>query len=255
MSRQSKTALSRLPNTASDRRVKISDAIYQAFVLLFTGDATLWQIVWVSIKTSLLALLCATPLAVWSGYQIASTAFHGRRIVIWLLQAALSFPTVLIGLLLYLLLSRQGIFGSWHWLFSQSGIVAGQVLIALPVLTALTLSAVQAADTCYAETAITLGAGRWQVMRTVLHEVRFGVMAALINGFGRVLSEVGCAMMVGGNIAGETRTITTAIALETSKGEFAQGIALGVVLIAFALCMNAALLLLQGNTWNAEQIR
>jgi len=92
-------------------------------------------------------------------------------------------------------------------------------------------------------------------MLTVLYEVRFGVMAALINGFGRVLSEVGCAMMVGGNIAGETRTITTAIALETSKGEFAQGIALGTVLIVLALLMNAALLLLQGDTRNAEHLQ
>ena len=235
--------------------MQISDAIYQAFILLFTGDAALWQIIWVSLKTSLLALLYATPLAVWVGYQIAMHRFPARRWLIWLLQAALSFPTVLIGLLLYLLLSRQGVLGSWHWLFTQAGIVAGQVLIALPVLTALSLSAVQAADTRVAETAITLGAGRWQVMCTVLHEVRFAVMAALINGFGRVLSEVGCAMMVGGNIAGATRTITTAIALETSKGEFAQGIALGVVLIAFALLMNAALMLLQGNTRNAEHLR
>jgi tungstate transport system permease protein len=112
---------------------------------------------------------------------------------------------------------------------------------------------VQAADPRLAETAITLGASRWRVMRTVLHEVRFGVMAALINGFGRVISEVGCAMMVGGNIAGETRTITTAIALETSKGEFAQGIALGIVLIAFALVINAALILLQGDVQTARR--
>jgi tungstate transport system permease protein len=132
-------------------------------------------------------------------------------------------------------------------LFTQSGIVMGQVLIVLPVLTAFSRAAIQAADPRIAETAVTLGASRWRVMATVLHEVRFGVMAAIITGFGRVISEVGCAIMVGGNIAGDTRTITTAIALETSKGEFAQGIALGIVLVAVALAINALLLLLQGD--------
>jgi tungstate transport system permease protein len=228
--------------------MSISAAVVDAFALLFSGDPELWQIVWVSLKTSVLGLALATVPAVLAGYLIASSQFRGRRVLIWLVQAALSLPTVLIGLLLYLLLSRQGAFGSLHWLFSQSGIILGQALIAMPVLIALTLSAVQAADPRLAETAITLGARRWQVMLTVMHEVRFGVMAALIYGFGRVISEVGCAMMVGGNIAGQTRTITTAIALETSKGEFAQGIALGVVLITLALLLNAALLLLQGDT-------
>ena len=226
----------------------LSEAIRAAFVLLFSGDPGLWQIVWVSLSTSVTGLLLAAPLAIFAGYLIASGRFVGRRFVIWLAQVTLSFPTVLVGLLLYLLLSRHGPAGQLHWLFSQSGLVAGQVLIALPVLLAFTLAAVQAADSRLAETAITLGASSWRVMWTVLREVRFGVMAAVITGFGRVISEVGCAMMVGGNIAGETRTITTAIALETSKGDFAQGIALGLVLIVLALVINAALLVLQGNT-------
>lgn len=227
--------------------MSIGAAIQQAFTLLFSGDPELWQIIWVSLKTSSMALLLACVPAVGLGYLIASSRFHGRRILIWLLQTALALPTVLIGLLLYLLLSRQGALGSLHWLYSQTGIILGQSLLALPLLIAFTLSAVQAADPRLAETAMTLGAGRWRVMWTVLYEVRFGVVAALIHGFGRVLSEVGCAMMVGGNIAGQTRTITTAIALETAKGEFALGIALGVVLISFALIFNAALMLLQGD--------
>ena len=230
-------------------------AVQDAFVLLVSGDAALWQVIWVSVKTTLLALLIATPIAVGCGYAIASHAFFGRRVLIWLAQVSLSLPTVLIGLLLYLLLSRRGPLGELGWLFSQTGIVAGQVIIALPVLVAFTLAAVQAADVRLAETAITLGASRWRVMLTVLHEVRFGVMAAVINGFGRVISEVGCAMMVGGNIAGETRTITTAIALETSKGEFAQGIALGIVLVSIALVINAGLMLLQGDAHAAPAVR
>jgi tungstate transport system permease protein len=228
------------------------DSIGAAFALLLSGDRALWQIVWVSLKTSLSALLLASPFAVALGYLLATRTFPGHRIVIWLAQAAVSLPTVLIGLLLYLTLSRHGPFGGLQWLFTQTGIVTGQILIVLPVLVAFTLAAVQAADPRLAETAITLGASRWRVMFTVLHEVRFGVMAALINGFGRVISEVGCAMMVGGNIAGETRTITTAIALETSKGEFAQGIALGIVLVAFALLINASLMVLQGDVRAAK---
>jgi len=222
-------------------------AIRDAFALLFSGDAELWQIIWVSLKTTLIALVLATPLAVMAGYAIAAHPFRGRRVAIWLVQASLSLPTVLIGLLLYLMLSRQGPLGGLQWLFSQTGIIAGQVLIALPVLIAFSLAAVQAADPRIAETAITLGASRWRAMRTVLYEVRFGVMAAIISGFGRVISEVGCAIMIGGNIAGETRTMTTAIALQTSKGEFAQGIALGIVLVTIALLINAGLVLLQGD--------
>jgi tungstate transport system permease protein len=230
------------------------EATRGAFGLLLSGDATLWSIVWISLKTSVAALLLAAPLAVALGYAIASYRFPGRRVAIWLVQATLSLPTVLTGLLLYLLLSRQGPWGSLQWLFSQPGVILGQFAIAMPVLVAFTLAAVQAADPRYAETAIAHGASGWRTMFTVLHEVRYGVMAAVISGFGRVISEVGCALMVGGNIAGETRTITTAIALETSKGEFAQGIALGMVLIVIALLMNGALMFLQGDA-HAARVR
>jgi tungstate transport system permease protein len=222
-----------------------------ALQLLFSGDSSLWGIIAVSLRTSLFSLCIAAPVALLLGYQLAMARFTGRRFCIWLIQASLSFPTVLIGLLLYLLLSRQGMLGSWHWLFTTKAIMAGQVLIAMPVLIAFVLTAVQAADPRIAETAWTLGANRWQVMLTVLRELRFAVIAALIHGFGRVISEVGCAMMVGGNIADDTRTMTTAIALETSKGEFAQGIALGLVLLLCALLMNAILLLLQGDAGHA----
>lgn len=225
----------------------LTEAIRDAFSLLLSGDAALWRIIWVSLKTTVLALLIATPLAVVGGYAIAAHAFRARRLLIWLVQASLSLPTVLVGLLLYLMLSRQGPLGGLQWLFSQPGIVAGQVLIVLPVLTAFSLAAVQGADLRLAETAITLGASRWRVMCTVLHEVRFGVMAAVISGFGRAIAEVGCAIMVGGNIEDATRTMTTAIALQTSKGEFAQGIALGIVMVTIALLINALLVLLQGD--------
>lgn len=228
----------------------LSDATTRAFALLLRGDAALWQIVWVSVKTALSGLLLATPPAVVLGYLIAMHRFPGRRIAVWLAQAALSLPTVLIGLFLYLMLSRSGPLGTLDWLFSQRGIIAGQCIIGLPVLLAFTLAAVQAVDPRYAETALAHGASRLRVMFSVLHEARYGVMAAVISGFGRVISEVGCALMVGGNIEGHTRTITTAIALETSKGDFAQAIALGIVLVTLALAMNGMLVLLQGDAHN-----
>jgi tungstate transport system permease protein len=230
------------------------DASIAAFRLLLSGDAALWSIVWLSLGTSVVALVLAAPPAILLGYGIASHRFPARRLVIWLVQASLSLPTVLVGLLLYMLLSRQGPMGFLQWLFTQQGVILGQVIVALPVLVAFTLAAVQAADPRYAETAIAHGASRWRTMFTVLHEVRFAVFAAIISGFGRVISEVGCALMVGGNIAGHTRTITTAIALETSKGEFAQGIALGAVLIVIALLMNGALMFLQGDA-HAARVR
>ncbi len=225
--------------------MSLLDATQQAFLRLFSGDAELWRIVWISLKVSLTALVLATPIAVAFGFWVASNRFPGRRAVIVLLQGMLSFPTVVVGLILYLLLSRSGPLGSWHLLFTQDAMILGQAIIAFPVLAAFTLAAVQGCDPRLRETAVSLGAGPVRSALTTLFEVRFAVIAGVLNGFGRVISEVGCAMMVGGNIAGLTRNIPTAIALETSKGDFAQGIALGVVLMAFALGVTALLALVQ----------
>ena len=223
------------------------DTTREAFRLLFSGDPTLWGIVWVSIKVSVLALILAGPLAVVVGFLLAHAAFPGRRLLVILVQAFQSFPTVVVGLLLYLLLSRQGPLGALHLLFTQPAMILGQMAIAFPVLAAYTLTAVQGADPRAYETAVSLGAGRLRAAMTTLWEVRFGVMAAVFMGFGRIISEIGCSLMVGGNIAGLTRNISTAIALETSKGEFAQGVALGIVLIVMALAVNVALAAVQGQ--------
>jgi tungstate transport system permease protein len=219
----------------------------QAFALLFSGDAELWTIIWISLRVSLIALAVATPPAVVLGYALAQTRFPGRRILVVLIQGLLSFPTVVVGLILYILLTRQGPLGSWQLLFTQEAMIMGQAVIAFPVLAAFALAAVQGADPRAHETAVSLGASPLRAALTTLLEVRFAVVAGVFNGFGRVISEVGCAMMVGGNIAGVTRNIPTAIALETSKGDFAQGIALGVVLMLFALGISITLGLLQGR--------
>ncbi len=227
--------------------MNIWEATREAFALLFSGNAELWRIIFISLRVSLTALLIATPCAILLGYGLATFRFHGRRALVVVLQSMLSFPTVVVGLILYLLFTRRGPLGDFHLLFTQDAMIIGQAIIAFPVLAAFTLAAVQGADGRIRETALSLGASNWRAALTTLREVRFGVMAGVFNGFGRVISEVGCSMMVGGNIAGVTRNIPTAIALETSKGEFAQGIALGVVLIAVALGVNIALSVVQGS--------
>ncbi len=222
-------------------------ATKEALRLLVTFDATLWGIVWISLKVSITALLIATPLAVVTGFVLATVAFPGRRAVVVVLQSFLSFPTVVVGLVLYVLLARSGPLGEMGLLYTQTAMILGQAIIAFPVLAAFTLASVQGADRIVRETAVSLGATRTRAALTTLFEVRFAVMAGLFNGFGRVISEVGCAMMVGGNIAGVTRNIPTAISLETAKGEFAQGIALGIVLIVLALVINAVFHFFQGE--------
>jgi len=143
-----------------------------------------------------------------------------------------------VGLLLYLLLSRQGPLGALHLLFTQPAMILGQMVIAFPVLAAYTLTAVQGADPRTYETAASLGAGLVRAAMTTLWEVRFGVMAAVFMGFGRIISEIGCSLMVGGNIAGLTRNIPTAIALETSKGDLPLALGLGMVLVAIIIGVN-----------------
>jgi len=221
--------------------MSLLEATREAFQRLFALDAELWTVVGISLKVSITALVIATPFAVALGFWVASNRFPGRRALILTLQGMLSFPTVVVGLILYLLLSRSGPLGPWHLLFTQDAMIAGQAIIAFPVLAAFTLAAVHGADPRLRETATSLGAGSLRSALTTLYEVRFAVIAAVLNGFGRVISEVGCSMMVGGNISGFTRNIPTAIALETSKGDFAQGIALGAVLMVFALLVTILL--------------
>ncbi|MBA4093952.1 MAG: ABC transporter permease [Candidatus Accumulibacter sp.] len=227
--------------------MELLETTRQALLLLFSADAELWGIVGVSLSVSLIAMAVALPVGVGMGYLLANAEFPGRRPLIVLIQGLLASPTVVVGLLLYLLLSRQGAFGQLQLLFTQTAMIVGQVLIALPVLIAFSLSALQSADPRARETALALGASGPRVAWTMLVEVRFALMAAVCNAFGRVVSEVGCSLMVGGNIAGVTRNIPTAIALETSKGEFAQGVALGIVLLVVALGVNSAFAFFQGG--------
>lgn len=225
----------------------IAESTQQALILLFGGDPDLWVIIGISFKVSLTALLIATPFAVAMAFLLAFGRFPGRRLLITMFNTLLSFPAVVVGLTFYILLSRQGPLGEWQLLFTQPAMVIGQIALALPILIAMGHSSLQATDRRAWETARTLGASRTRAMMTLMREARFGLLAALLAAFGRIIAEVGASMMLGGNILHYTRNIPTAIALETSKGEFAQGIALGLVLLIMAFLLNGLLQVVQGK--------
>ena len=201
--------------------------------------------VWVSLYTSLLAIVIAALIGIPVGAAIGLGRFPGRRLLTTLLNTLMALPTVVVGLILFGFFSRQGPLGPLGLLFTPWAMIAGQVVLATPIVANYTLAAVAGADPRILPTALTLGAGRLRGTWQLLLEVRFGMLAAIVAGFGRVIAEVGVAMMLGGNIRGTTRTMTTAIALETSKGEFAFGLALGIVLMSVALIINLFLNLLQ----------
>ncbi len=224
------------------------DSIRSAIVLLFSFDEELLSIVTVSLTVSsmstLLASLCGLPL----GFLVAFTVFPGKRFVITCLNTLLALPTVVIGLVVYSFISRRGILGPLELLYTQKAIVIGQVILIIPVITTLTIAAISRIDKRYRKTALTLGANRYQMAWVVFKEARYGIIAAVIAAFGRVIAEVGISMMLGGNAKGFTRTMTTAMALEYDKGEFILAVALGMVLMCFAFGINLLFHFFQGRT-------
>ena len=225
----------------------LSAATSQSLQLLLSGDTELWAIILLSFSVSLRAIAIATPVALLLAFALAHLRFPGRRVLISTFGALQSIPAVVVGLTVYLTFSRSGPMGDLRLLFTQTAMIVGQILLCLPLLVALCHAAFQGADRRVWETALTLGATPLRALFTLMHEVRFGLIAAILTGFGRIIAEVGCSMMVGGNILNHTRNIPTAIAMETSKGDFAQAIALGAVLLLMALGLNGLLAFLQGH--------
>ena len=221
------------------------DSLLTAFELILGFDREVRMAVWTSLYTSSCSIVIAALLGVPIGLWLGLNRFRGRRLLIALLNTLMALPTVVVGLLLFGLLSRQGPLGPLGLLFTPLAMIAGQTVLAAPIVANLVLAAVTGADQRIINTALTLGASRLQAAIQLLREIRFGVMAAVIAGFGRVIAEVGVAMMLGGNIRNSTRTMTTAIALETSKGEFAFGLALGIIPLSVALIVNLFLNALQ----------
>jgi tungstate transport system permease protein len=221
---------------------------FKACGLIFSLDREVLGIALLSLRVSAMATFLASVAGIPIGFIIGTEVFFGKRILITLFNTLMAFPTVVVGLLLYTLISRQGPLGTLGLLFTPWAMVIGQFILATPIIVALTISATQGIDPRVRLTALSMGANRFQSAWTVLSEARFALISAVIAGFGRVITEVGCALMVGGNIRGYTRTMTTAIALETAKGEFAFSLALGFILLMVAFCVNIFFHWLQGRT-------
>jgi tungstate transport system permease protein len=223
------------------------EGIKEAIRLIISLDNEVSRTVLLSLRISLTATLLASLVGIPLGFLISTREFFLKRPVITFFNTLLSLPTVVVGLFLYSLLSKRGPLGLLDLLFTPSAMMLGQFILATPIIVAFAISAIQALDPRIKWTAMTLGAGPVCTAVAVLSEARFALTSAVIAGFGRVIAEVGAAMMVGGNIKGYTRVMTTAIALETSKGEFAFALSLGFILIAVAFSVNILFHYFQGK--------
>jgi len=226
----------------------ITDSFISAILLIASLNPEVLSIVWVSLKVSGISTFFASLMGVPLGFLIAYGSFKGKRILIICLNTMLALPTVVIGLFVYSFISRRSILGSLDLLYTQKAIVIGQIILILPIVATLTIAAISRIDERYRKTAMTLGANRWQTACVIFREARFGIVAAVIAAFGRVIAEVGISMMLGGNAKGFTRTMTTAMALEYDKGEFILAVALGIILLVLSFGINLIFNFFQGRT-------
>lgn len=213
-------------------------ALSQAFWLLVTLDADLMEIVLRSLKVTITAVVIASLIGLPVGAWLAIRRFRYRRYVIAFINALMGLPPVVVGLIVYILLSRAGPFGVLDLLFTPTAMVIAQIIIILPILISITHQSIRDLWSIYHDLLISIGASRWQRMMTLLWDARRALLTAVLAGFGRAIGEVGAIMIVGGNIDHVTRVLTTAIALETGKGDFALALALGLVLILIAILLN-----------------
>ncbi len=219
--------------------------IWQAFIkaieLIVSLDPEVIEIAGRSLMISLTSALLASLMCIPLASLIHFHTFRGKRILVSVIQTFFSIPTVAIGLFVFVLFSRAGPLGGTNLLFTPTVMVIGQMILITPILLGLTISALRGVDKAIRDTALSLGASNFQTMMAILREARYAVVAAVTMGFGRAISEVGIALIVGGNIRGFTRVMTTAISLETSKGELELSIALAIILLALALIVNIVL--------------
>ena len=215
-------------------------ALRHSLELLFSGDREIWWTIGTTLQFSFWSTVLAIVPGVPAGAALFLGRFRGRRALAATVNAIMSVPTVVIGLFVYSFLSRSGPLGGLGWLYAPAGVIAGQSILAFPLVIAMTYTGLQKLDPRYHETLLTLGAGRWRRLLGILKEGRFVMLQTVLAALGRVSGEVGVSMMLGGNIRWYTRTITTTIALEAGKGPFERAVALGVVLLAIALIINMA---------------
>ena len=223
----------------------IFSGFYKGIILIFSGDAEIFSVVRLSLTVSVLATAAAVLAGVPLGGWIAVKKFPLKKLLIALVNTGMGLPPVVAGLVVMLFLSRSGPLGFLNWLYTPTGMIAVQFIIALPIITALSISAMQSVDPKFYRQVLTLGASDWQAIKICLKELRLTVLAAVIAGFGRLVAEVGAVMIVGGNIRHQTRVLTTATVMETQMGNFDMAIALGLILLTLSFAVNLALTLIQ----------
>ena len=223
----------------------IAEGVLEAFRLLLVGDPEVWRITLRSLQISITATLLSLIVGIPAGTALALTRFPGRGLLVSLVNTGMGLPPVVVGLFVTILLWRNGVLGALELLYTPSAMVLAQLVIAAPIVTGLTLAAVQQIPEHFRLQILALGASRLQMTWVLVKEARLPMLAALMAGFGGVISEVGASMMVGGNIKGDTRVLTTATVLETGKGNFDIAIALSVILLAITFLVNWALTSIQ----------
>lgn len=223
----------------------ILEGLINALHLLLIGDPQTYSAIRVTVQVSTYSMLASLAMGLPLGFLLGYSNFPRKKMVRTIVDTLLSLPTVLIGLLVYAFVSRRGPLGELGLLFTLPAIAIGQTILALPIVVALSATAVESLDQRLHTTLLTLGANKRQFLLSNLWEARYGLLAAGVTSYGRVLTEVGISMMIGGNIKWHTRTITTAIALETGKGQFGMGIALGLVLMLLAFMVNLSVFFLR----------
>jgi len=223
------------------------EGFFQAFDLIVSLDPVLYEIIWFSLYVSGVALGYSTLVGIPLGVLLAFKRFVGRRLIMALLYTGMGFPPVVVGLFVYLMLSRSGPVGNLGWLFTPRAIITAQTIIAFPLVAGFTMAAVMGVDPNMRRQLMALGATGWQATLAILAEARVGVIVSIIAGFGSVISEVGAVILVGGNIEGKTRTLTTAVVLETRKGNFDLAIALGIILLLISFFINLIMIRTQGR--------
>ena len=217
---------------------ELGEAFVIALRLIFTGDAEVYQVTLRTLAISCTSTAIGTLLFLPLGSLVHSYQFRGKRLLVTVIRTLYSMPTVFVGLLVFIFLSRAGPLGGLGLLFTPTAIVIGEVVLIAPVVTGLVISALDGVSDEVRDTAVSLGATRTQTMVTIAREARSGLATSVLMGFGRVVSEVGVALMVGGNIRGFTRTLTTAMSLETSMGNIEFSMALGLILMTLAFTVS-----------------
>jgi tungstate transport system permease protein len=223
----------------------ILDGFIRAIDLLVSGDAETYSAILATVKVSSYSIVCSLIIGIPLGFGLGYFNFRAKKPIRTVVDTLMALPTVFIGLLIYAFLTHRGPMGHVGLLFTLPGVAIGQTILALPIVIGLTATAVESLDKQLRITIMSMGANRRQLFISSLWESRHGILAGAIAAYGRVMTEVGISMMVGGNIKWHTRTITTAIALETNKGQFGMGVALGVVLLVIAFCVNFSVSLLR----------